>query len=51
MPVSASLAAQRKIEAADTVDFETYRATYLAPSSLGLQPEPAGPDGKFSDCG
>ena len=48
---SASLAAQRKIEAADTVDFETYRATYLAPSSLGLQPEPAGPDGKFSDCG
>ena len=29
-----SIAAQRRIEAADTVDFETYRQQYLAPQSL-----------------
>ena len=29
-----SIAAQRRIEAADTVDFETYRQQYLAAQSL-----------------
>ena len=31
---SASLAEQARIEAADTLDFESYRRQYLAPESL-----------------
>jgi glutamate--cysteine ligase len=33
----ASVAAQRAIEKADKVDFETFRQAYLAPEGLGLQ--------------
>jgi glutamate--cysteine ligase len=33
----ASVAAQRAIEAADTVDFETFRQAYLAPEGLQVQ--------------
>ncbi len=33
----ASVAAQRAIEAADTVDFETFRQAYLAPGGLQVQ--------------
>lgn len=46
-----SIEDQRKIEASDTVDFETYRARYLAPSSLGLQTESTGPYRKLCDRG
>jgi glutamate--cysteine ligase len=35
--VQSSVDAQRAIEAADTVDFETFRQAYLAPEGLGLQ--------------